>query len=58
MSGYDPVSIRVQPTLARLQRETQRGMGLPVPFATVCIGLNIPRTCIPASCDGSSVRAT
>ena len=42
MSGYDPVSVRVQPTLARLHRESRRGMPSPVPFATVCIGLNIP----------------
>lgn len=42
MSGYDPVSVRVQPTLVRLHRESVRGMGSPVPFATVCIGLNIP----------------
>jgi hypothetical protein len=42
MSGYDPVSIREQPALARIHRESQRGMASPVPFATVCIGLNIP----------------
>jgi hypothetical protein len=42
VSGYDPVSIRMQPTLARIHRESQRGMSSPVPFATVCIGLNIP----------------
>jgi hypothetical protein len=42
MSGYDPVGIRVQPTLARIHREAQRGMAAPVPFATVCIGLHVP----------------
>lgn len=42
MSGYDPVSIRVQPTLARIHREAKRGMAAPVSFATVCIGLKVP----------------
>jgi hypothetical protein len=36
------VSVRVQPTPARLHHESRRGMPAPVPFATVCIGLNIP----------------
>jgi len=42
MSGYDPIGIRVQPVLARIHREAQRGKDAPVPFATVCIGLNVP----------------
>jgi hypothetical protein len=42
MSGYDPIGIRVQPALARIHREAKRGMAAPVPFATVCIGLNVP----------------
>jgi hypothetical protein len=40
MSGYDPVSSRVQPVLARIHRESQRMMASPIPFATVCTGLN------------------
>jgi len=42
MSGYDPVSIRVQPTLARLHRESVRGKPFTMPFATLCAALRVP----------------
>lgn len=42
MSGYDPVSIRVQPTLARLNRESVRGKPFTMSFATLCAALRVP----------------
>jgi Mn-dependent DtxR family transcriptional regulator len=42
MSGYDPVSIRVRPTLARLHRESVRGKPFAMPFATLCATLRVP----------------
>ncbi|HET8626235.1 MAG TPA: hypothetical protein VFL91_02390 [Thermomicrobiales bacterium] len=42
MSGYDPVTARVRPILARLQRETARGTPPTVAFAALCTALTVP----------------
>ena len=42
MSGYDPVSVRVRPTLLRLHRDSVRGTPVTVAFSTLCAALSVP----------------
>jgi Mn-dependent DtxR family transcriptional regulator len=42
MSGYDPVSIRVRPTLLRLHRDSVRGAPVTMAFSTLCAALSVP----------------
>lgn len=42
MSGYDPVSSRVRPTLLRLHRNSVRGAPVTVAFSALCAALNVP----------------
>ena len=42
MSGYDPVSIRVRPTLLRLHRDSVRGTPATTAFSTLCAALSVP----------------
>jgi Mn-dependent DtxR family transcriptional regulator len=42
MSGYDPVSIRVRPTLLRLHRDSVRGTPVTVAYSALCTTLSVP----------------
>ena len=47
MSGYDPVSIRMRPALARLHRDTARGKPPVLAFAALCTKENVPNELRP-----------
>jgi hypothetical protein len=47
MSGYDPVSIRMRPTLARLHRDTFKGKPSTLAYATLCTKENVPNELRP-----------
>ena len=47
MSGYDPVSIRMRPALARLHRDTVRGKPPTLAYAALCIKENVPNELRP-----------
>ena len=42
MSGYDPVSIRMRPTLARLYRDTGRGKPATLAYTVLCTKEHVP----------------
>ncbi len=47
MSGYDPVSIRMRPALARLHRDTARGKPATLAYTTLCTRENVPNELRP-----------
>lgn len=42
MSGYDPLSTRVRPTLLRLHRGSVRGNPVTMAFSALCATLRVP----------------